>query len=160
AGRTLRGGDGSAPIRSVTLMELADVLPGAEIDSSARGLEIRGVTSDSRRVRDGDLFVAIRGTKADGLAYVPEALARGAVAVVADRAAPSGGAPVPWISVPEPRRALARLAARLHGDPAEKLVLAGVTGTNGKTSTTVLLEAILARRYGAAGFLGTIGYRT
>ena len=61
---------------------------------------------------------------------------------------------------PTPRRALALLAARLAGDPAEKLVLAGVTGTNGKTTTTTLLEAILARRYGAAGFLGTVGYRT
>jgi UDP-N-acetylmuramoyl-L-alanyl-D-glutamate--2,6-diaminopimelate ligase len=140
-------------------MELADVLPGAEIDPPVRGLEIRGVTSDSRHVRAGDLFVAIRGTKVDGLAFVPEALSRGAVAVVADRATP-GGIAVPWISVAEPRRALARVAARLHGDPAERLVLAGVTGTNGKTSTTVLLEAILARRYGAAGFLGTIGYRT
>jgi UDP-N-acetylmuramoyl-L-alanyl-D-glutamate--2,6-diaminopimelate ligase len=140
-------------------MELADVLPGAEIDPSVRSLEIRGVTSDSRHVRAGDLFVAIRGTKADGLAFVPEALSRGAVAVVAEGATP-GGVAVPWISVAEPRRALARVAARLHGDPAERLVLAGITGTNGKTSTTVLLEAILARRYGAAGFLGTIGYRT
>ena len=67
---------------------------------------------------------------------------------------------MPWIGVAAPRRALALAAARLHGNPADKLVLAAVTGTNGKTSTTTLLEAILARRYGSAGFLGTVGYRT
>ncbi len=140
-------------------MELAAALPGAEVVPAARDLEVNGVTGDSRRVRPGDLFVAIRGAKSDGLAYVPDAVRRGAVAVVSDRPAP-GGATVPWIAVAEPRRALALAAARLHGDPAEKLVLAGVTGTNGKTSTATLLEAILARRYGKAGFLGTVGYRT
>jgi len=143
----------------VTLMELAAVLPGAEIGPSARGLEVARVTADSRSVRPGDLFVAIRGARFDGLDYAADAVRRGAVAVVADCPAPEG-APVAWIPVADPRRALARMAARLHGDPAEKLVLAGVTGTNGKTSTTTLLEAILARRYGKAGFLGTIGYRT
>jgi UDP-N-acetylmuramoyl-L-alanyl-D-glutamate--2,6-diaminopimelate ligase len=140
-------------------MELAAALEGAEIVPAARDLEVRGVASDSRDVGPGDLFVAIRGAKFDGFAYVEDAVRRGAVAVVSDRPAPAGTA-VPWIGVLAPRRALALLAARLHGEPAEKLVLAAVTGTNGKTSTTTLLEAILARRYGAAGFLGTVGYRT
>jgi len=140
-------------------MELAAVLPGAEIGPSARGLEVARVTADSRSVRPGDLFVAIRGARLDGLDYAADAIRRGAVAVVADRPAPAG-APVAWIAVADARKALARMAARLHGDPAEKLVLAGVTGTNGKTSTTTLLEAILARKYGTAGFLGTVGYRT
>ena len=143
----------------MTLMELAAVLPGAEIGPSARGLEVARVTADSRSVRPGDLFVAIRGARLDGLDYAADAIRRGAVAVVADRPAPAG-APVAWIAVADARKALARMAARLHGDPAEKLVLAGVTGTNGKTSTTTLLEAILARKYGTAGFLGTVGYRT
>ncbi len=140
-------------------MELAAVLPGAEILPAARDVEVARVTSDSRSVRPGDLFVAIRGVKSDGLAYAADAVRRGAVAVLSDRPSPADLA-VPWIAVAEPRRALALVAARLNGDPAEKLVLAGVTGTNGKTSTTTLLEAILARRYGKAGFLGTIGYRT
>jgi UDP-N-acetylmuramoyl-L-alanyl-D-glutamate--2,6-diaminopimelate ligase len=140
-------------------MELASVLPGAEIGSSARGLEVARVTADSRSVRPGDVFVAIRGARFDGFDYAADAIRRGAVAVVADRPA-SAPTPVAWIAVGDARKALARMAARLHGDPAEKLVLAGVTGTNGKTSTTTLLEAILARRYGAAGFLGTVGYRT
>jgi UDP-N-acetylmuramoyl-L-alanyl-D-glutamate--2,6-diaminopimelate ligase len=143
----------------VTLMELAAVLPGAEILPSARGLEVARVTADSRSVRPGDVFVAIRGARFDGLDYASDAIRRGAVAVIADRPAPAG-TPVAWIAVADARKALARMAARVNGEPATKLVLAGVTGTNGKTSTTTLLEAILARRYGQAGFLGTIGYRT
>ncbi len=140
-------------------MELSAALPGAEIDPAWGQVEVARVESDSRAVRPGDIFVAIRGAKADGLAHVPDAIARGAVAVVSDRPAP-GTARVPWLEVSSPRRALALLAAALNGNPAEKLVLAGVTGTNGKTSTATLLEAILARRYGKAGFLGTVGYRT
>ena len=140
-------------------MDLAAALEGAELLPAARDLEVRGVAADSRRVGAGDLFVAIRGAQFDGLAHSEEAIGRGAVAVVSDRPAPPGVSS-PWITVAAPRRALALLAARLRGDPAEKLVLAAVTGTNGKTSTTILLEAILARRYGAAGFLGTVGYRT
>ncbi len=141
------------------LIDLAAALEGAEIAPAARDLEVRRVTSDSRRVAAGDLFVAIRGAKSDGLAHVEDAIRRGAVAVVSDRPAPDGVA-VPWIGVAAPRRALALAAALLHGNPAERLVLAGVTGTNGKTSTTTLLESILASRYGSAGFLGTVGYRT
>jgi len=140
-------------------MELAAVLPGAEILPSARGLEVARVTADSRSVRPGDVFVAIRGARFDGLDYAADAIRRGAVAVVAERPGPAES-PVTWIAVADARQALARMAARVNGEPAEKLVLAGVTGTNGKTSTTTLLEVILARRYGKAGFLGTVGYRT
>jgi UDP-N-acetylmuramoyl-L-alanyl-D-glutamate--2,6-diaminopimelate ligase len=146
----------------VNLVELAAALPGAEIGTATgtnSSPDVRRVESDSRKIRAGDLFVAIRGEKVDGLAHAKDALARGAVAVVADRPAPAGVS-APWVRVADPRRAMGLLAARLAGDPAEKLVLAGVTGTNGKTTTTTLLEAILSRRFGAAGFLGTVGYRT
>ncbi len=146
----------------MNLVKLAAALPGAEWADSPNPVpsaDVLRVESDSRRVRAGDLFVAIRGEKSDGLAHAAEAIARGAVGVVSDRPAPAGVS-APWIRVPEPRRAMGLLAARLAGDPAERLVLAGVTGTNGKTTTTTLLEAILKRRYGQAGFLGTVGYRT
>ncbi len=113
---------------------------------------------DSREIAPGDLFVAIRGEKADGLAHVAQALDRGAVAVVAQAPSPSPSGR-PWVRVGNARRALALLAARLAGNPAEKLVLAGVTGTNGKTTTAMLVQALLARRHGTAGFVGTIGYR-
>jgi UDP-N-acetylmuramoyl-L-alanyl-D-glutamate--2,6-diaminopimelate ligase len=141
-------------------MEALAVLPEAQIPLAVCDVLVTGVTHDSRQVRPGDLFVAIRGEKSDGLAYAGEAVARGAVAIVSDRPAPPALSTIPWLRVDSPRRALALLAARLAGDPSEKLVLAGVTGTNGKTTTTRLLEALLARRYGRAGFLGTIGYST
>jgi UDP-N-acetylmuramoyl-L-alanyl-D-glutamate--2,6-diaminopimelate ligase len=162
----------------VKLMDLVAVLPGAVVTPGARAsapegsranvappelVEARRVESDSRRVRPGDLFVAFAGVKTDGLEYVPEALSRGAVGVVSDRPSPPGATlprGVPWIQVDSARRALALLATELHGHPAEKLVLAAVTGTNGKTSTTTLVEAILARRYGRAGLLATTVYRT
>ena len=145
----------------MTLVELLAALPEAEVSGPPPAGEISRVTHDSRRVGRGDLFVAIRGEKADGQDFVRQAVSRGASAVVSDRPAPPGLAPaVPWVRVPAPRRALGRLAARLAGDPAEKLVLAGVTGTNGKTTTTALVEALLARRHGTAGFLGTVAYRT
>jgi UDP-N-acetylmuramoyl-L-alanyl-D-glutamate--2,6-diaminopimelate ligase len=145
----------------VTLVDLLSALPEAEITGPFREADVLRVTHDSRRVSPGDVFVAIRGERADGHAHAAEAVARGAAAVVSDRPAPPEvGTAVPWVRVPAPRRALALLAARLAGNPAEKLVLAGVTGTNGKTTTTTLLEALLARRYQKAGFLGTVGYRT
>jgi UDP-N-acetylmuramoyl-L-alanyl-D-glutamate--2,6-diaminopimelate ligase len=143
----------------VKLMELAGILPGVSIAREAQDVEVAGVQNDSRRIRPGDLFVAIRGAKFDGFAHVEDAVARGAVAVVSDRPTKPGVA-VAWIRVEAPRRALGELSARLRGNPAEKLVLAGVTGTNGKTSTATLIEAILSRRFGRAGLLATTLYRT
>ncbi|HEY3173384.1 MAG TPA: UDP-N-acetylmuramoyl-L-alanyl-D-glutamate--2,6-diaminopimelate ligase [Thermoanaerobaculia bacterium] len=143
----------------MNLVELLTAVPDSSFSPAARDLEITGVSQDSRTVKSGDLFVAIRGEKADGWTHAAAAAARGAAAVVSERPAPEDF-PIPWIRVPAARAALARLAARLAGDPAEKLVLAAVTGTNGKTTTAMLLEGILARRYGRAGFLGTVAYRT
>ena len=141
-------------------MEALSVLPGAQISRLLGNGIVTGVASDSRRVGPGDLFVAIRGEKSDGLQYAGEALARGAVAVVSDRPMPESLGEVCWVRVESPRRALGLLAAKIAGDPAEKMVLAGVTGTNGKTTTAMLVERLLADRYGRAGFLGTIGYST
>jgi UDP-N-acetylmuramoyl-L-alanyl-D-glutamate--2,6-diaminopimelate ligase len=139
-------------------MELLSALPGADLGLVDADPEIRRVIADSRRVSPGDLFVAVRGEKADGFDHVPEALVRGAAAVVS-APSPRLPVPVPWIRTAAPRRALGLLAARVEGNPAEKLVLASVTGTNGKTTTAVLLQSLLERRFGSAGFVGTIGYR-
>ena len=145
----------------MTLMDLLASIPRADVDRPAAETEILRVSHDSRSVEPGDLFFAIQGARTDGLEHVPEALRRGAAAVVSDRPAPAGTTvSVPWVTVERPRLALALAAARLAGNPAEKLVLAGVTGTNGKTTTTLLLSALLERHFGAAGFIGTIGYRT
>jgi UDP-N-acetylmuramoyl-L-alanyl-D-glutamate--2,6-diaminopimelate ligase len=143
----------------VTLVDLLSALPEASLEAGSGGTEIRRVVHDSRRVEPGDLFVAIRGDRADGLAHVPEALSRGAAAVLADSPAPEG-IPAAWVRHPHPRRALAIAAARLAGDPSRRLVLVGVTGTNGKTTTAFLLQALLSKRHGGAGLIGTVAYRT
>ena len=141
------------------LVELLSVLPDSSFPPSANDVEATGISADSRTVRAGELFVAVRGEHADGWEHAEEAARRGAVAILSDRPAPEGESAL-WVRVAAPRSALALLSARLAGDPAEKLVLAGVTGTNGKTTTAMLLESILARRYGRSGFIGTVGYRT
>ncbi len=142
-------------------MELLSVLPDADVDRATPDSDILRVRYDSRQVLPGDLFVAIRGEAADGFDYVPQAISRGAAAVVSDRPAPAERPEsVAWVRVEDTRRALALLAERRAGNPAEKLVLAAVTGTNGKTTTATLLEALLAERHGESGLLGTVAYRT
>jgi UDP-N-acetylmuramoyl-L-alanyl-D-glutamate--2,6-diaminopimelate ligase len=141
-------------------MELLSALPEAHVRrAESQDPEVLRVELDSRVVRPGDLFVAIRGEKSDGRVHAPEAVRRGAVGVLSDRAAPASLSDVPWVTFPRPRFALARLAASLAGRPADRLVLAGVTGTNGKTTTTTLLAALFEKQFGASGFLGTVGYR-
>ena len=143
------------------LVELLSALPDSRLLVPPHDLDITGISQDSRTVAKGQIFVAIRGERADGWTHAEEAVSRGAAAVVSERPAPEGfPTPTPWLRVTSSRKALALLAARLAGDPAEKLVLAAVTGTNGKTTTAMLLESLLARRHGRAGFVGTVGYRT
>jgi UDP-N-acetylmuramoyl-L-alanyl-D-glutamate--2,6-diaminopimelate ligase len=120
---------------------------------------VRGIAYHSGAVREGFVFVAIPGTHRDGRDFVPEALEKGAVAVVLER--PAEGLPqgVAQILVPSARRALADMASAWYGYPARRMTLVGVTGTNGKTTTTHMLEAILAAAGHRAGLLGTIRYR-
>ncbi len=108
-----------------------------------------GVTHDSRKVRPGSAFVAVPGMKHDGTSFVPDALSRGAALVVAERRPPSGGNGAPVVVVPDARGALAELARAVFGDPSGELLVHGVTGTNGKTTTSYALHAILAEAYGA-----------
>ncbi|ACI52905.1 UDP-N-acetylmuramyl-tripeptide synthetase [Gluconacetobacter diazotrophicus PA1 5] len=114
---------------------------------------ITGVTADSRRVTPGMLFVAIPGTRADGSAFIPAAIAAGAAAIVAPRGTPAPGVPV--IGVDEPRRALALLAAFLAGAQPDHVV--AVTGTNGKTSTVDFLRQIWGHQHRRAASIGTLG---
>jgi UDP-N-acetylmuramoyl-L-alanyl-D-glutamate--2,6-diaminopimelate ligase len=141
-------------------MELLSVLAEADVRRTSDP-EIAQVRYDSRRVGPGDVFVALKGERQDGFEHAGEAVERGAAAIVSQRPLPEAlTGRVAWITVADARRALGLLSAFRAGNPAEKLVLAGVTGTNGKTTTTMLLEALLARRHGGAGFLGTVAYRT
>ena len=102
---------------------------------------VTGVACNSRALAPGELFVAIRGLRHDGAGFAGEARRRGAVAVVAEAARPAGF-DAPWIQVPDARAALAALGAGINGHPSRELVVVGTTGTNGKTTTTYLLEAI------------------
>jgi UDP-N-acetylmuramoyl-L-alanyl-D-glutamate--2,6-diaminopimelate ligase len=145
--------------RTVTLGALVDAvgpLALAPLDAPARALTVNGIAVDSRALKAGDVFVAVRGTASDGHDFVEEAVARGAVAVVVERARPSGR--VPSVMVANSAQALALMASRFHGDPARDLFLCGVTGTNGKTSTTYLLRSILQRAGRRMGIIGTLGH--
>src|SRR5690606_38623573 len=110
---------------------------------------------DSRQVRDGALFVCLPGERFDGHDFARDAVMRGAAAVLAERPVEVGGAPL--FLVPSARKALAELALRWEGNPERELRLAGVTGTNGKTTTTFLLASILEAAGEKAGILGTVG---
>jgi len=118
--------------------------------------EITGVQYRAQEVTPGSLFVAVPGFVADGHAFIPEAVRRGAAAVVAQRPVE---AEVPVVQVADSRRALSRAAAGFWGHPSEGMVLVGVTGTNGKTTVTYLLEAILAWVGARVGVVGTVNYR-
>jgi UDP-N-acetylmuramoyl-L-alanyl-D-glutamate--2,6-diaminopimelate ligase len=139
-------------------MRVQDLLarvPGA-VASVAPALALTGVAYDSRAVTPGGVFVAIRGLKDDGNAYVDAALKKGAALIVSEQPARPG---VAWLTVPDAREALASAAAVFHHDPARALTLVGVTGTNGKTTTTFLIEAVLEAAGHRVGLLGTIAYR-
>ncbi|WP_457628854.1 UDP-N-acetylmuramoyl-L-alanyl-D-glutamate--2,6-diaminopimelate ligase [Oceanithermus sp.] len=129
----------------------------APFGSAAPELEVRGVTHNSRRVEPDYVFVALPGQRFDGHRFVPDAVKRGAVAVVGARELKPG---VFYLRLPEAglRPALARLAADFYGRPSEKLWVAGVTGTDGKTTTTFLLHHLLAATGRRTGMIGTVGY--
>src|SRR6185295_5498550 len=143
------GGRYGSALNPALDMRLSDLLPL----SSAAGVgdvEVRGVAIDSRRVRPGDVFFALAGTREDGRRHAREAVARGAVAVVAEEAVDVADAVVV-------RAGGAR--ALLAGDPTAALTVVGVTGTNGKTTTTYLLEEIWRAAGLRPGVVGTIAYR-
>src|SRR5258708_26106483 len=116
------------------------------------------MASGWRQGKPGAVCVALRGVNADGAQFVPQAMASGALAVVAETAAPAGIA-VPWIQVASARAALAELAATFYGHPSEELALVGITGTNGKTTTSYVLASIFEAAGITCGRIGTIGYR-
>jgi UDP-N-acetylmuramoyl-L-alanyl-D-glutamate--2,6-diaminopimelate ligase len=165
-------------------MNLRDLLHGVTAEPVAP-VPIAGIACHSKQVRAGDVFVAIDGSSVDGHAYIQEAIARGAAAVVAQRlpsslggfagtsigrgsatlrhaigaASASAARACPCVVVRDSRQALVMIARRFYGHPSRKLRLIGVTGTNGKTTTTYLLKAILEAASFRAGLLGTIVYQ-
>ena len=129
----------------------------AEVSGDA---DLTGITLSTDRVRPGDLYAALPGARAHGADFADRALAAGAVAVLTDEAgAQRLPARVPRLVVPDPRRVLGRVSARVYGDPASRLVVIGVTGTQGKTTTTRLLEGGLAAAGVVPAVVGTVGTR-
>jgi UDP-N-acetylmuramoyl-L-alanyl-D-glutamate--2,6-diaminopimelate ligase len=145
--------------QAMSLSALLRELPVEASQPVAPDVLVRGLTHDSRRVAPGDLFCAWSGARSRGDEHAAEAIRRGAVAVVCDRAPASAGSPVPWFVAAEPRRLLAPIGARLYRRPDLELDLVGVTGTNGKTTTVAITAALLEAAGRPAGTLGTLGYR-
>ena len=127
------------------------------VDGTVAGedVEVSGLAVDSRHVRPGDLFVAQRGARSDGLAFVSQARLRGAVAVCATAACDG----IPSLVAPDPRGAVARLAAEIFGHPAAAVRLLGITGTLGKTSTALLVQSALEASGRGVGVIGSLGVR-
>lgn len=140
------------------LSELARLL--GEARQLGRGdPNVGGIACDSRRVKPHDLFVCVRGFKSDGAAFLPDAAARGAAAALVEADSDLPPVALPALVVPSARAAMARAATALHGYPSRRLALVGVTGTNGKTTTTYLLESIARAAGYRTAVLGTIGCR-
>ncbi len=144
----------------VLLGELLDLV-SCTVNQCGRAMLARpvtGLTSDSRLVRPGFVFVAIKGQEADGHRYVPQAVARGCLAVVVDRQVEIAK-DVAVVRVEDSRLALGRLAAAFYGYPAREMTMIGLTGTNGKTTTSWLVEGMLLAAGLRPGVIGTVNYR-
>src|SRR5262245_62933968 len=123
--------------REVRLETLLEAMPDRQVIGSLPRT-VRGLADDSRQVTAGGCFVAVRGLRADGHRFIPQAVERGARAVVAQAPDPLPGGAVGRILVPDTRRTLPRLADAYYGHPSRALTVVGVTGTHGKTTTSYL----------------------
>lgn len=149
----------TSPPAEMQLLQLVTAL-GDEVNVKGTAKRaIREIVCDSRRVRRGDLFVAVRGAQTNGSRYIADALKRGAAAIVlwtGEGQGPLGEAA--WLRVPDERTAMARIACERYGHPSRALRMAGITGTNGKTTTTWLLRHLLEREGQPTGLVGSIYY--
>ena len=140
-----------------TLAQLLEGLEGCQVLGDVN-LPVTGVAYHSQKVTPGGIFVALKGCRTDGHRYLAASLKKGARVVVSDQDLPPRPG-VTRVRVPQARLALAVLSAAFYGHPSRELALVGITGTNGKTSTTFLLEAILSRAGHRVGVVGTVNYR-
>ena len=145
-------------------MKLGELISALTVNGPAPGpwtqREVTAVVQDSRRAAPGSLFVAVRGFHSDGHQFIPQAVRRGAVAVVAEESTAIEALPdTPVIRVPDSRKALARIAAKFYGYPSARIKLVGITGTKGKTTTSYLARSIIEAAGHSSGLIGTIDYR-
>lgn len=138
----------------MNIRQLFSILPQAVL-SGGLDAEVTGITSDSRQVQEGYVFVAVRGSDADGQAYVPQAMENGAAAIVSE-VAPDAAEKTAWAHVPDARAAVAALACAWNDHPSASMKMVGITGTNGKTTTAFLTHAIMREVWMRAGLLGTV----
>ncbi len=144
----------------MTVTQLLAAMGGQIAVLEQRGnldLTVTGITDDSRAVTKGSLFVAVKGERVDGHDFVQNARQAGAAAVVAQRSIETGS--LPYVRVADSRNALGLLGSRFHGDPSARLTMVGVTGTNGKTTTTYLCKALLEGIGRRVGLIGTVAYQ-
>src|SRR5215472_10787993 len=139
-------------------MTFQHLLDGAEVLSQSGNPDIAAIEYDSRRVKPGCLFIAMRGETSDGNRFIDRAIQDGAVAVVTDSATEPPRPQVAWAVVPHGRRALARISANFYKRPAERIAITGITGTNGKSTTAFLIESILTAAGRKSALIGTIEY--
>ncbi len=146
----------------MTLGDVIDTVRDLSVQAPAQGINrtapVTAIAYDSRRVVPGAVFVALKGLRADGDAFVEQAVSRGAQAVVSESPRPDAVS-IAWCAVSDARLALALLADRFFDHPSRRMPVVGVTGTNGKTTTAYLLAAILDAAGLRAGMLGTVAYR-
>ena len=144
-------------------MRLGEIFQGIPTVKPLRGdwqeAQVSGLAYDSRKVQPGFLFFAFAGTRTDGVSYAAKAIEQGAAAIVSDRAPYGQLKSAPWIQVPHGREALALAARRFYSNPDERVHLTGVTGTNGKTTSTSLIDAILRAAGKTTALIGTIEYQ-
>ncbi|MDQ7096167.1 UDP-N-acetylmuramoyl-L-alanyl-D-glutamate--2,6-diaminopimelate ligase [Desulfosporosinus sp. PR] len=140
------------------MKSLSEIINKLEMQGSSGDPQvlIKGIAMDSRRVQPGDLYACVPGFKVDGHDYAAAAVASGAAALVVERFLPL---PVPQVKVASVRQALGPIAAVFYGHPSQQLELVGVTGTNGKTTITYLIEAIAKKEKKKVGIIGTLGSR-
>ncbi|MEI6534835.1 MAG: UDP-N-acetylmuramoyl-L-alanyl-D-glutamate--2,6-diaminopimelate ligase, partial [Verrucomicrobiaceae bacterium] len=142
--------------RAMTLRKLIAALDRPMV-SGDLDTEITALAYDSRKVKAGVLFVALRGVKTDGHDFISQALISGASAIVAEVASPEIGV-TPWIHVPDARVALAKISAQFFHDPSKRMLVGAVTGTNGKTTTACILHHLLNAAHVRCGLIGTLHY--
>ena len=142
------------PLRQFIL----EAYPGYSV-SSFPDISVNGLECDSRKVQKGFVFIAVKGKKLDGDAFIQEAVSKGAVAIVSEDTTPAKDFSLPWILVRDSRDAVLRLSQVFYANPSKDLKIVGVTGTNGKTTTTYLLEHLLLKKGLRPGVIGTVNYR-
>ena len=138
---------------------IREALPEFTTPEAVPDIVFEGLSCDSRTIKPGDVFLAVQGAKDDGGRFIDEAVQRGAAAVIAEPATRRSAAAVPIIEIPDSRRTVWRMAAAFYEDPSREMCVTGVTGTNGKTTTTYLLEHLFRKAGRSPGVIGTVSTR-